>query len=193
VKTVLAVALMLLGSARAEEAPAPRPGLFYAGTHFGLQLDAGLPSGGTVALVARPWKFLRVNGGMGYNAIGFGVKGGVALVPFHWAVVPTLSLEGGRFFPADASRFAGGGSGAARQLLSDVGYDYLSADLGLEFGSQNRFVFYLRAGLSQVQARIHNVNAAMQEANAGVRMTAADPAVSARLPTVRVGFLIYAF
>lgn len=197
VKTALAVALLLLGSARAEDAlavaSAPQRSLFYAGTRYGLQLDAGVPSGGTLALVARPWKFLRVNGGVGYNAVGFGVKGGVALVPFHWAVVPTVSLEGGRFFPADASRLVGGSSSAARQILSDVGYDYLSADLGLELGSQDRFVFYLRAGLSQLHARVRNVNAAVQEANVGVRMTVADPAVSARLPAVRLGFLVYAF
>jgi hypothetical protein len=74
-----------------------------------------------------------------------------------------------------------------------VGYDYLSADLGLEIGGQNRFVFFLRAGLANLYPTVRNVNAALQAANPSVRVTAADPAIRARVPSARLGFLVYLF
>lgn len=174
-------------------APAPAPSFFYEGPHFGMQIDAGVPSGGAVQLVARPWRFLRLGGGAAYNMAGMGVKGSLTLLPFHWIITPTLGLEAGRFFPADASRFVSDTDLVARQLLSRVGYDYLSADLGIEIGSENRFVFYVRAGLSQLYPSVGNVTAALQAADPTLRVTAADPTLRARIPCVRVGFLLYMF
>jgi hypothetical protein len=196
-------ALLLAGTAGAQDpAAAAAPGrevvlapasAFYPGTHLGLQLDAGVPSGAAVSLVGRPWKFLRLDAGLGYNAVAYGIKGGVTLVPFHWWLTPTLGFGAGHYAPADASRFASGSSAAARQILSRVGYDYLSADLGLEIGGQDRFVFFLRAGLANLYPTVKDVNGAMQAANPSVRMTAADPTIRARIPTVRLGFLVYLF
>jgi hypothetical protein len=191
-RTLLLAAALLARPSYAED-PAASGGLFYPGTHFGIQVDGGLPSGGVVALVGRPWRFLRLDAGLGYDVIGFGAKGGVTVLPFHWWVTPTLGFSAGRFFEADAGRFAGGASPAVRQLLSKVGYDYLSADLGLEFGGQNRFVFFVRAGLAYVVPRFHGAGAALQAANPTLRITAADPALSARIPSARVGFLVYVF
>jgi hypothetical protein len=196
-RILLVAALLLPGSARAEEAGGaalpPDRGIFYDGTHFGVRLDGGLPSGGVIALVGRPWRFLRLDAGMGYDAAAFDIQGGATLVPFHWWVTPTLGFSGGRFFEGDASRFARGASPAAQTLLSRFGYDYLSADLGLELGGQNRFVFYVRAGLAYLRPRLRNVNQALQAANPSVRITTSDPALSARIPSARIGFLVYLF
>jgi len=190
-----ATAAPALASLEVEGAPAPAaaPSFFYEGPHFGVQIDAGLPSGGAVQLLARPWKFLRLGGGAAYNMVGMGVKGSLTLLPFHWIITPTLGLEAGRFFPADASRFVSDADTVARQLLSRIGYDYLSADVGIEIGSENRFVFYVRAGLSELYPTVGNVSAALQAANPSMRVTAADPTLRARIPTVRVGFLLYMF
>jgi hypothetical protein len=194
---VAALLLLAAGSARAEDPAAERAaapaGAFYSGTHLGLQLDAGVPSGAAASLVARPWKLLRLDAGLAWNALAYGVKGGVTLVPFHWWLTPTLGIEGGHFGPGDAGRFASGSCAAAQQILSRVGYDYLLADLGLEIGGQNRFVFFLRAGLANLYPSVRDVNAAMQAANPSVRMTAADPTIRARIPAARLGFLLYLF
>ena len=186
-RTALLAALLLAGPARAAE------GLFYDGTHFGLQAGAGIPSGATASLVVRPWKPLRLDVGVGHDVAAYGLHGGVTLVPFHWWITPTLGVEAGRFAPASFARFAGGSDPAARQILSRIGYDYVSGDLGLEIGGQNRFVFFLRAGLAYLRPTVKDVNAALQAANPGVRISAADPTIRARIPTARVGFLVYVF
>src|SRR5689334_21378297 len=67
----------------AESQPSPeRRGLFHEGPHLGLQGEVGAPGGATLALVGRPWHFLRANAGLAWNYFGFGVKGGLTLVPF---------------------------------------------------------------------------------------------------------------
>jgi hypothetical protein len=175
------------------QAPLDEPvkrSLFYQGTHFGLQVDAGAPSGATAALVVRPWKFLRVNGGMAWNYFGFGVKGGATLVPFHWGVVPTLSLEGGHFFDSDASQVTN--DATLKLLLKNVSGSYVTGDIGLEFGSQNRFVFFIRAGMSYFTAPVKNVAEAFRAENANVR-DAGDATVSYFGPSAKLGFLIYVF
>lgn len=189
-----ATAAPLPGAATLDvEAGPPARSFFYDGPRYGLQVDAGVPSGAAAQLVVRPWKFLRLGGGAAYNMAGMGVKGSLTLLPFHWFLTPTLGVEAGRFFPADASRFVSDADAVAHQLLSRVGYDYLSADLGIEIGSENRFVFFLRAGLSEIVPSVGDASAALQAANPSLRITAAQPSLRARIPTARVGFLLYLY
>ena len=59
---------------------------------------------------------------------------------------------------------------------------------GVEFGAQNRFVFYIRAGMSQVWADMKNLGAALDEANKnrppGVKyVVKTDPSGEARGPS----------
>ena len=70
---------------------------------LGLQLDGGVPDGGVVSLVVRPLKWVRADAGLAYNYLSTGARGGITLVPFHWAVVPTLRLEAGRFFKSNVN------------------------------------------------------------------------------------------
>jgi hypothetical protein len=158
--------------------------------HFGLQLEVGAPSGASAALVVRPWKLLRFHGGATWNYVGFGVKGGVTLLPYHGAFVPTLGIEGGLYPGADASRLVKGT--IEKTLLADVSYAYLDASVGLEFGSQNGFVFFVRGGMSYLKAPIKNVASAFQTSNLGV--VGADDAVATYFgPSAKLGFLIYLF
>ncbi len=175
-KRLLAAALLLAAGARAQADDA----------RFGLQLDLGVPVGVALAAVAQPFDVLRLDAGFGYDLIAFGLKGGVTLAPFRWAVSPTLGVEAGHYFAGDASRFASGSSAATRILLSSVGYDYVSADVGLEVGPRSRYLFYLRAGIAQLFGSVKNVDAAFKQA------TVADASASARLPAVRLG-LVYLF
>src|SRR5258705_5328098 len=75
------------------------------GRRFGLLVDAGVPGGAGLAAMFRPWRFLRAEGGVNWNTVSFGLRGGVTVIPFEWGVTPTLHLEGGHFFDGDASRF----------------------------------------------------------------------------------------
>ena len=157
-------------------------------------MDAGVPGGAGLAAMFRPWSFLRLEGGLNWNYLSFGLRGGVTVVPFEWGITPTLHLEGGHFFPGDASRFST--DPAAKLVLQRVPEDYLSASLGLEFGSQQRFVFFLRMGLSWIRSEADNLAAAINSANSGgtpPAKSAAPVPLLLQVPTVSVGVLLFLF
>jgi hypothetical protein len=176
----------------AEQGPSSSWYSLYGGRHFGLLVDGGVPGGAGLAGMFRPWRFLRVEGGLNWNYLSLGLRGGVTVIPFEWGVTPTLHLEGGHFFPGNASRFTG--SAGAKILLGRVPEDYLSASVGLEFGSQQRFVFFLRMGLCWIRSTAQNVKQAIQAQapSAGVK-SAGDMPLLLQVPTVSVGVLLFLF
>jgi len=164
------------------------------GTHFGLLVDGGVPGGAGLAGMFRPWSFLRLEGGLNWNYLSFGLRGGLTLIPFEWGLTPTLHLEGGHFFPADAGRFTS--SGGAKVLLGHVPEDYLSASLGLEFGSQQRFVFFLRLGLCWIRTEAQNIAQAIAAENPGSTTkvkSAGNIPILVQAPTVSAGVLFFLF
>jgi len=166
----------------------------YGGNRIGLLVDAGAPVGAGLAAMFRPWSLLRFEGGLNWNYLSFGLRGGVTVIPFEWGITPTLHLEGGHFFTGDASRFTS--DGGAKLLLQSIPEDYLSSSLGLEFGSQQRFVFFLRMGLCWIRTRAQNVAAGINAINPGSTTTvkSADNApMLLQVPTVSVGMLLFLF
>lgn len=197
-KRICLIAALLVGSASAQDVnqPTESKSFFYEGTHFGLALDAGFPAGATASVVVRPWSFLRLNAGIAHDVIAFGYKAGVTLIPFHWGVVPTLSFELGHFADGDVNSIITVNDPVVKELVKQIGYDYMSADLGLEFGSQNRFVFYVRGGLTKISSSARNLNAALAAGNVGGTATytvGRDPSVNAVIPAARIGFIVYVF
>jgi hypothetical protein len=150
-------------------------------------------------VVVRPWSFLRLNAGIAHDVIAFGYKAGVTVIPFHWGVVPTLGLEIGHFTDGDVNSVVTVNDPVVRELVKQIGYDYMSADIGLEFGSQNRFVFYVRGGLTKISSSARNLNAALAAGNTGAAPgtytvpAGKDPSVNAVIPAARIGFIIYVF
>jgi len=165
----------------------------YGGRHFGLLVDGGVPGGAGLAGMFRPWRFLRIEGGLNWNYLSLGLRGGVTVIPFEWGLTPTLHLEGGHFFPGDASRFTD--SAGAKILLGHVPEDYLSASLGLEFGSQQRFVFFLRMGLCWIRTEAQNLKEAIAALNPGKpgAKSAGDMPLLLQVPTVSAGVLLFLF
>jgi hypothetical protein len=171
----------------------------YGGTRFGVGLDVGAPTGAGLLGIFRPWKCLRVNAGLAYDVIGFGVRGGLSFVPWHWAVSPSLNLDFGHFFSGDASMFTSNPTPTQKALLRQITFDYVSPQLGLEFGSQRRFAFYVRGGLTyvgnlslagkdvaaEVQRQIQDQNSDGQFVSAG------DLSVRALVPSFSFGFNLF--
>lgn len=172
-------------------APAPRPH-----RALGLQLDAGLPDAAALGVVYRPWRPLRLSASALHNVAGFGVRGGVTVAP-AWIIAPSLTLEGGHFFDANAwstaSRY-GGASEDVRPLFERFGYSFASAQAGLEIGAPNRFVVFLRAGLSRVWLRARNADAAANAAidDEGTLVTEmSDPEVRLGIPSAKLGMVLF--
>lgn len=166
--------------------------------HLGLQLDGGAPDLAAAGLVYRPWSWLRVTGSALHSTAGFGARGGITLAP-AWIVAPSLTVEGGRLFEADLSsavaRFARV-SPEAEPILRRFGYTFANAQLGLEIGHPNAFVFFVRAGLSRVWTTVHGAEAAATSAlDDGTTVVTAldDPRVRLGIPSAKVGLLFYVY
>lgn len=175
--------------------PAPAPAL----TTIGLMMDVGLPDGMNAALVYRPTEWLRTHGGGSYNMISYGVRAGVALIPF--GVGPSLILEGGHYFEGNANGLAKKFAGAGFQnnaMLERIGYDYANGHLGLELGSR-RVTFYIHGGMSYFRATVHNLDSVVQKeaANNGGDTSSTtvsvkqDPIVKAWTPSAKLGLIVY--
>jgi hypothetical protein len=170
-------------------APAPAPDRLKL---LGLMASGGVPDGGVVSLVVRPVKWVRADAGYAYDYFNSGVQGGVTLVPFHWAIVPTLRGEAGRFFRTNVSskvkRF-GEVPSYMEPFLGSVGYDYASVQLGLEMGSQRAFVFFLRGGLAWVKGSLGD--GAIEGSSPSTQVSVNGLTLRASGPTASLGFLFY--
>jgi hypothetical protein len=143
-----------------EAAPAPAPSARSL-PWIGVMTDAGFPDGMQGSLVLRPWKALRASVGGGYNMISKGVRVGLTLLPFGRG--PSGTLEAGHYFEgnadAAAAKFFGAGisESVLGPTLNRIGYDFVNAHLGLDFGYK-RVTFYIHGGMSYVQSHVHNVD-----------------------------------
>jgi hypothetical protein len=161
---------------------------------FGVGFDAGFPDGAAVAALWRPVQAIRLSFGPSWNYVGWGLEGGVALVPWHWAVSPVIAVDAGRYFDSDLSGLARQSAGVpaeVKPLLEKVGYTYASLQLGLELGSQRGFSFSLRAGLSYFDCVAHGTattrtsGGVVGAGDAVVELT--NPRVRAVLPSLKLG------
>lgn len=187
-RALAALALLAAApAARAAAAPLPPPPAHAAEEpRLGVSLDAGFPSGASVALAFRPVWPVRLYAGPAWNYVSWGVLGGVALVPFRLPVAPALSGEVGHYFGADLTRFVNTSSGAfagTAPLLRDVGVTYLAAHLGVEIGARRGLAFSLRAGLAYLAATARG----QAETGTSAQVTIRDPRVHATSPSVKLG------
>jgi hypothetical protein len=166
---------------------------------FGLMADVGVPDGLIGSLAIRPLSWLRLAAGGGTNSISRGWRTGLTLLPF--AAGPSASFEYGQYQDGDANTLAKkiiGGNFNGSPLLERVGYQYMNAHLGLDFGSR-WFVFFLHGGITMLRGQIHNVDAAIKEGTAHDASTAGatevvvrqEPKVKAIGSSVKMGLILY--
>jgi hypothetical protein len=161
---------------------------------WGLVVEGGFPEGIAASLVYRPVSEVRLWAGPAWNYVGWGVQGGVTLVPWHLGVSPLLSLEAGRYFSADAT-FLAGSSGVPAEvepLLTNVSYDYAAAHVGIEIGTRDAFAISLRAGLAYVSMTA-NGTATSNVTSGGTTATVTftDPHVRGTMPSVKLGVQLW--
>ena len=165
-------------------------------TVIGLGIDAGAPGGAGLTLLVRPLWWLRLNAGAAYNVGGFGFRGGITLSPGQWAITPTLNLDAGRYLSGDVNKFVTVTDPNAQALLSRTTYTFATAQIGLEFGSQRWFSFYLRGGLTYVMSTLSGTDlSALANGNigAGTTVTMGDAKFSALAPCASLGFNIFVY
>jgi len=185
------VLLPTTGPAAPLDAPRPAAPLGRRRHIIGLELDAGVPDGASATVLYRPWKYVRFGGGLLYNYVGYGVRGGVSVLPY-FPIAPSLTLEVGHYFEADASKklakFVDVGDDL-EPMLKRVGYTFANAQLGLEIGHPDWFVFFVRAGISRVWLSVHDAQQGLSSASD--LKTLDDPSIRLGIPNAKVGFMIF--
>lgn len=168
-------------------------------THWGLTIDGGFPDAAGIGLVYRPWYWLRLEAaGTTTVYASHGYRAGVSLVPFNFPITPALTLNYGRALEANwnnlYAKFATPDPDL-EPVLRKFGYQYVDAHLGLEIGAPRRFVFFLRAGLTQLWTQVHGLTPAAeaQITDASTSVTISDTKITMRVPSVKLGFLLYLF
>jgi hypothetical protein len=200
------IALILLGPAAlaaegdVQRASSPAvPAAEPAPAVLGLMTDVGLPDGANLALVVRPAEWIRLHAGGGTNTVSVGYRGGFAVLPF--GAGPSLSMEVGYFREGDANgivRQMLGAEGWLTPLLQKLGYLYVNAQLGLDFG-KGPVQFFVHGGVSYLRARLHNANSILERRGqmSPVRedrimvSLLEDPIVRLWSPSVKVGLVVY--
>ena len=188
-----ALAIPAAGAGRRSPTP---PASTWRLNRFGIAVDAGLPDFAGATLLYRPLKFVRLGGALLYDYVGYGVRGGVTILPY-FAIAPSLSVEAGHFFETNAAaKLEQRGvtiDANVRPVLERFGYTFANAQVGLEIGHPNWFVFYVRAGITRLwyTARGASQVAAAQQGSSTTRVTIADPSLRAQFPEAKVGFLFF--
>jgi hypothetical protein len=171
--------------------PEPEP------TYVGIGIDGGLPGGGGLTLLVRPLWWLRLNAGLAYNVAGLGYRGVITLSPGQWAVTPTLSFDAGRYVSGDATKIFTISNTNFRAVATNLPYTFATAQAGLEFGSQRRFVFYIRGGLTYLMGKIAGapLAGAVQGgiSDPSIAVNSADVKTTAVLPCASLGFNIFVY
>jgi hypothetical protein len=163
---------------------------------LGLQLDAGVPDVTALSVIYRPWSYVRFNGGMLYNTASYGVRAGASIQPY-FPIAPSLNVEVGHYFDGNVYKRISAYTSVdenLRPMLSDVGYTFVNASLGLELGHPDWFVFFIRGGLSKVWLTVKNANASLPAAKAGSDFTISsmtDPDAKLGIPNVKLGFMLF--
>lgn len=174
--------------ARIEERRKPPP-------RWGMSVQGAFPEGLGADLVFRPVSEVRLFAGPMWNYVGWGVQGGVTLIPWQMGISPLLSLEAGRYFSADATflaRRSGGVPAELEPLLKNVSYDYAALHAGIEIGTRDAFAFTVLAGLSYLSLTA-NGTSTTQVTTGGTTATVTftDPRLRATMPSAKVGLLFW--
>ena len=77
--------------------------------------------------------------------------------------------------------------------LASGSYRFYSAQLGLEFGSPDRFVFHVRAGFSRVEAALEVQPQQIGTGTTTARLEPGEMAVNLTMPSLQAGFTLYLF
>jgi hypothetical protein len=167
-------------------------------TLIGLGIDAGFPGVAGFTLLVRPLWWLRLNAGLAYDYAGFGYRGGLSLAPCWCAVTPTLNLDAGHYLSGDFNKFGSVSDPNVKALLSHVTYTFATAQIGLEFGSQRWFNFYLRGGLAYFESTFSGADLTVLAqgkigSDPSTRYKAGDGRFTSVAPCVSLGFHVFVY
>ncbi|PTL84237.1 hypothetical protein [Vitiosangium sp. GDMCC 1.1324] len=163
-------------------------------TRFGARLVAGAPEGLGVAALIHPRPWLRAHVGATRNTLGFGVRGGLDLIPIQLFITPSLGLEYGHYFKADYNKLLTqlhGEPTTAATGIREVGYDQLSAHLGLELSPSRYVTLFGGVGISYWFIGGNDVKSFIRESENDPDITARPLTLGLSSPVAKLGLILY--
>lgn len=171
-----------------------------ADKRLGFSLDVAFPDFLGLNAIFRPVHFLRLHAGPLYNGSGLGLRGGLSLVPLNFAFTPALTVEYGRYFPSSGTSIVNTLNrfvrpqiqfGAFEPLVRNLSYEYVTAQLGLEVGPPQTFVFYLRLGLTLLNTRLNGSEETLRNVTGDPTLSVQDFRIRGAFPALKLGFIVY--
>lgn len=144
-----------------------------------VDLSCGVPSGCVGELGIRPFYWLKLEVGAGYNGMSPGVIGTVVLDPIPWAIGLTASADVGHYW-----------SGNIPFVNNPPQVEYSWADLmgGLEFGNYRAWRLYFRGGITWLSGNVSNIDYGSNNNGA----TFGSPQINiVASPAIKIGVSIY--
>lgn len=163
-------------------------------TRFGARLVAGAPEGLSVEALIHPRQWLRVHAGGSRNRLGYGVRGGLSLIPLDLFVRPSLELEYGHTFNADYDELLTqlhGQPTTAATNIREVDYDQLSASVGLEVSPWRYVTFFGGVGISYWFIGVPDAKAFLHESETNPDVTARPLTIGLSSPVAKLGLIVY--
>jgi hypothetical protein len=163
-------------------------------TRFGARLVAGSPEGVGVEALIHPRRWLRAHAGGTRNSLGYGVRGGLSLIPLDLFVAPSLELEYGHTFKADYNELLTqlhGQPTTAATSIREVGYDQLSASLGLEVSPWRYVTFFGGVGISYWFIGVPDAKSFIRESETNPDITARPLTIGLSSPVAKLGIIVY--
>lgn len=186
----LTLASLLLAADPAGDLPRARADVLPL---FGAQVDVSFPEGIGASLTVRPVRHLRIAAGGLTNIGSSGIRGGVTVLPLMAPIAPSLTLEIGRIFEGNVT-------GPVQALLDlatvpagffpRAAFLFYSAHLGMELGSTRPLTFFLRAGLSQVEAVLVGVEQPLSSERGSARLDPGLVTLRMRVPSLKAGLAV---
>ncbi len=163
-------------------------------TRFGMRLVAGAPDGMGIAALVHPRRWLRVHAGAAKNSLGFGVRGGLSIIPLELYISPTVELEYGHYFNADYGALMTqlhGQSTTPASGIGKVGYDQFSGGLNLEFSPSRYVTVFGGLGISYWFIGVNEVKDFIREAENNPDITARPLTLGLSTPVAKLGLIIH--
>ena len=143
-------------------------------------IACGVPSGCVGEMGFRPWYWLNMQVGAGYNGMSPGVIGSLVLDPIPWGVGISLSADVGHYW-----------SGPVPFASNPPTVEYSFADFlgGLEFGNWKAWRIFFRGGLAYINATASNFNT---PGSGGGNVVVGSPQLTAwAAPAFKMGVSFY--
>jgi len=141
----------------------------------GLTSGVGVPSGPQVGISIHPgFQFVHIDVMANY-VLKLGYAASLTFDPINFPIAPTLTAEFGHIAQGSMPSSKG----------ASVGWDYKQILCGLEFGNRRSFRFFLRAGVSWIDVKTHNINNLVNNDD----IVVGDPSLHARVGgAFKIGF-----